>query len=99
MPNDAFQAIDRQRLAEHPTDQFEHPIIEGRLEPGQTLPPERELSEKLCGRPASSTAGLVDVKVFLGGAPVTPEFTAQIGADGDAPDAAAAVDLVNRRLH
>jgi methanogenic corrinoid protein MtbC1 len=43
-------------------------------------------------------AGLVDVKVFLGGAPVTPEFTAQIGADGHAPDAAA-VDLVNRRLH
>ena len=56
MPNDAFQAIDRRRLAEHAADQIEHPIIEGRLEPGQKLPPERELSEKLCGRPASSTS-------------------------------------------
>jgi 5-methyltetrahydrofolate--homocysteine methyltransferase len=48
---------------------------------------------------AVRAAGLVDVKVFVGGAPVTPEFAAQIGADGHAPDAAAAVDLVNRLLH
>jgi GntR family transcriptional regulator, transcriptional repressor for pyruvate dehydrogenase complex len=47
MPNDAFQAIDRRGLAEHAADQIERLIIEGRLEPGQKLPPERELSDKL----------------------------------------------------
>ncbi len=31
-------------------------------------------------------------KVLVGGAPVTPEFAAEIGADGFAPDAASAVD-------
>jgi 5-methyltetrahydrofolate--homocysteine methyltransferase len=39
---------------------------------------------------------LRDVIVVLGGAPVTAEFAAQIGADGHASDAAAAVDLVTR---
>ncbi len=38
-------------------------------------------------------AGLGDVKVIVGGAPVTAEFAAAIGADGYAPDAAAAVDV------
>jgi 5-methyltetrahydrofolate--homocysteine methyltransferase len=32
-------------------------------------------------------------RVVVGGAPVTPEFAAQIGADGFAPDAASAVDV------
>ncbi|MBW1711161.1 MAG: corrinoid protein [Deltaproteobacteria bacterium] len=41
---------------------------------------------------ALSDAGLRDkVKVLFGGAPVTEAFTEQIGADGYAPDAAAAV--------
>ena len=34
----------------------------------------------------------VPVKVIIGGAPVTPEFAAEAGADGFAPDAASAVD-------
>ena len=33
------------------------------------------------------------VKVFVGGAPVTPEFAAEIGADGYAPDAGSAAQL------
>jgi 5-methyltetrahydrofolate--homocysteine methyltransferase len=37
-------------------------------------------------------------KVVIGGAPVTPEFAAQIGADGYAPDAGAAVDLARGLL-
>jgi 5-methyltetrahydrofolate--homocysteine methyltransferase len=37
-------------------------------------------------------------KVVVGGAPVTPEFAAQIGADGYAPDAGAAVDLARGLL-
>ena len=38
------------------------------------------------------------VKVVLGGAPITAEFAAQIGADGHATNAAAAVDLVQGLL-
>ena len=41
---------------------------------------------------AVRAAGL-DVKVLIGGAPVTAEFAREIGADGFAPDAAAAVDI------
>ncbi|MGA9597738.1 MAG: corrinoid protein [Acidimicrobiia bacterium] len=37
-------------------------------------------------------AGLT-TRVVIGGAPTTPEFAEQIGADGYAPDAGAAVDL------
>ena len=37
-------------------------------------------------------------KVVIGGAPTTPEFAAQVGADGHAPDAGAAVDLARRLL-
>lgn len=36
------------------------------------------------------------VKVIVGGAPVTEQFAAEIGADGYAPSAAAAVPLVRR---
>lgn len=40
--------------------------------------------------------GLRDkVKVIVGGAPVTPEFAKEIGADGYAKDASEAVELVN----
>jgi 5-methyltetrahydrofolate--homocysteine methyltransferase len=39
-----------------------------------------------------------NVKVIIGGAPVTESYAAQIGADGYAPDAASAVDLVKRLL-
>ena len=37
-------------------------------------------------------------KVVIGGAPVTPEFAAQIGADGYAPDAGSAVELARGLL-
>jgi 5-methyltetrahydrofolate--homocysteine methyltransferase len=46
---------------------------------------------------AVHAAGLT-TKVVIGGAPVTPEFAAQIGADGFAPDAGSAVDLARRLL-
>ncbi|MDR3573971.1 MAG: corrinoid protein [Anaerolineaceae bacterium] len=39
-----------------------------------------------------------DVKVVIGGAPVTSEFAKQIGADGYAPDAPSAVRLVRELL-
>ena len=38
------------------------------------------------------------MKVVIGGAPVTPEFAGQIGADGYAPDAGAAVDVARSLL-
>jgi 5-methyltetrahydrofolate--homocysteine methyltransferase len=40
------------------------------------------------------TAGL-KVKTIVGGAPLTESFAKEIGADGYAPDAASAVDVVN----
>ncbi len=46
---------------------------------------------------AVRVAGL-GAKVVIGGAPTTPEFAAQIGADGYAPDAGAAVDLARGLL-
>jgi 5-methyltetrahydrofolate--homocysteine methyltransferase len=46
---------------------------------------------------AVRAAGL-PAKVVIGGAPTTPEFAAQIGADGYASDAGAAVDLARRLL-
>jgi 5-methyltetrahydrofolate--homocysteine methyltransferase len=42
---------------------------------------------------AMKEAGLNDVKVIVGGAPVTQDFADQIGADGYAADAGSAVDL------
>lgn len=48
---------------------------------------------------ALQVAGLRDkVKVMVGGAPITQEFADEIGADGYAPDAASAVELVNQLL-
>jgi len=48
---------------------------------------------------AIRAADLGDVRVVVGGAPVTQEFAAQIGADGCATDAARAVDLVRGFVH
>jgi 5-methyltetrahydrofolate--homocysteine methyltransferase len=46
---------------------------------------------------ALDRAGLRDgVRVLIGGAPVTAEFAQQVGADGSAPDANAAVRLARR---
>jgi 5-methyltetrahydrofolate--homocysteine methyltransferase len=42
--------------------------------------------------------GLREARTMIGGAPVTQEFAAEIGADGYAPDAAAAVDLARGLL-
>jgi 5-methyltetrahydrofolate--homocysteine methyltransferase len=44
------------------------------------------------------SAGLTDVKVMIGGAPVTQNFATEIGADGYAADAASAVDLANKLM-
>jgi 5-methyltetrahydrofolate--homocysteine methyltransferase len=38
------------------------------------------------------------IPIVIGGAPVTQEYAAEIGADGYAPDAASAVDLVKDLL-
>lgn len=49
---------------------------------------------------ALRNAGLREnVKVIIGGAPVTESYAAQIQADGYAPDAASAVDLTKRLLN
>jgi len=42
---------------------------------------------------AVRAADLPDVKVIVGGAPVTAEYAVSIGADGYAPDAASAVEV------
>ena len=43
-------------------------------------------------------AGLSNVKVMIGGAPVTQSYADEIGADGYAPDAATAVDVAKALL-
>lgn len=45
---------------------------------------------------AVKTAGLSATKVVIGGAPITQDFANEIGADGFAPDAASAVDVVRQ---
>lgn len=47
---------------------------------------------------AIRAAGLSDVKIVVGGAPVTDEFAVEIGADGYASDAGAAVEVAKRVL-
>jgi len=42
---------------------------------------------------AVRAAGLKDVKIMIGGAPVTQDYANEIGADGYSSDAASAVDL------
>ncbi|MGA2496181.1 MAG: cobalamin-dependent protein [Tepidisphaeraceae bacterium] len=45
---------------------------------------------------ALKAADIPNLKVLIGGAPVTVDFARQIGADGYAPDAASAVDAVRK---
>lgn len=47
---------------------------------------------------AVRAAGLANVKIMVGGAPITGEFAREIGADGYSPDAASAVDKANALL-
>ncbi len=56
-----------------------------------TMPNMRKVVE------AIKASGL-NTKVMIGGAPTTPEFAEQIGADGFAPDAGSAVDLAKSLL-
>lgn len=58
-----------------------------------TMPSMAQTVEVLRNTPSTS-----QVKVIVGGAPVTAEYAASIGADGYAPDAANAVDLVKGLL-
>jgi 5-methyltetrahydrofolate--homocysteine methyltransferase len=44
-------------------------------------------------------ADLTDTKVVIGGAPITQDFADEINADGYAPDAASAVDLIKGMVH
>ena len=55
-----------------------------------TMPAMRETVQ------AIRAAGLSGVKIVVGGAPITQQFAAEIGADGFAPDAASAVDTVRK---
>jgi len=48
---------------------------------------------------ALKEAGITDVKVMVGGAPVTQKYADEIGADGYAPDAASAVDKAKQLLN
>jgi len=58
-----------------------------------TKPKQREVVEEL------KKAGLRDkVKVILGGAPITPEWTEEAGADGYGRDAVHAVEVAKRLL-
>ena len=58
-----------------------------------TMPAMKDTIDALAG------AGIRDnVKVIIGGAPVTQAYADEIGADGYAPDAASAVDLVGSLL-
>jgi 5-methyltetrahydrofolate--homocysteine methyltransferase len=43
-------------------------------------------------------AEMPGTKIIIGGAPVTPEFAKEIGADGFAPDAGSAVDVAHAVL-
>jgi len=48
---------------------------------------------------ALKEAGLREkVKVMIGGAPVTPRYADEIGADGYAPDAASAVEKAKQLI-
>ena len=47
---------------------------------------------------AIKSSGLTGFKVIVGGAPVTPEYAAEIGADAYAPDAGSAADKVKELI-
>jgi 5-methyltetrahydrofolate--homocysteine methyltransferase len=55
-----------------------------------TMPNMRETVKQI------RAAGMTDVKIVIGGAPITEQFAREIGADGFAPDAASAVEVVRR---
>lgn len=55
-----------------------------------TMPAMRETVKQI------RAGGLTDVKIVIGGAPITQQFADEIGADGFSPDAASAVDLVRK---
>jgi 5-methyltetrahydrofolate--homocysteine methyltransferase len=52
-----------------------------------TMPAMKDVVEKV------KSEGLDDVKVVIGGAPVTQAYADEIGADGYAPDAASAIEV------
>ena len=52
-----------------------------------TMPAMRETINQL------RAAGMSDAKIMVGGAPITPKFAEEIGADGYAADAGTAVDV------
>lgn len=56
-----------------------------------TMPAMRETVKQI-------RAGLGNVKIVVGGAPITQQFADEIGADGFAPDAASAVDVTRKLL-
>jgi 5-methyltetrahydrofolate--homocysteine methyltransferase len=47
---------------------------------------------------ALKSSGIDAAKIVIGGAPVTPEYAKQVGADGYAPDAASAVEVARKLL-
>jgi 5-methyltetrahydrofolate--homocysteine methyltransferase len=57
-----------------------------------TMPAMREVVQ------AIREAGYADVKILIGGAPITMDYAREIGADGYAPDAASAVDAAKEAL-
>lgn len=56
-----------------------------------TMPAMKQTVEKL-------RAEGLDVKILIGGAPVTQAFAEEVGADGYAPDAASAVDIARQLI-
>jgi 5-methyltetrahydrofolate--homocysteine methyltransferase len=72
---------------------------------GTNVPPERYVeaakthNARIIGIVrAVRDAGMGDVRIILGGAPVTAEFAREIGADGYAPDAGSAVEVAKAAL-
>lgn len=57
-----------------------------------TMPAMREVVKVL------REAGLTDTKIVVGGAPITPAFADEIGADGYAPDAGSAVAVARKLI-
>jgi 5-methyltetrahydrofolate--homocysteine methyltransferase len=53
-------------------------------------------SMKTVAQSIRNDTGLKGIKIVVGGAPVTESYAESIGADGYAPDASNAVDLINK---
>ena len=56
-----------------------------------TMPMQKDVIDKLKAEGMKD-----DIKVFVGGAPVTREYAESIGADGYAEDAASAARMINK---